>query len=612
MEPAFLFEGDMKIETLKKFLLKFKPTISDEEVSEIHTIIMGKLRDNDYARALEESKREILPKIRSESENDAALNEKYQHEIIWLVNKIKSDIKKSEFPGSFNEERLKGATVEEVRGIRHMYEKKYNIKIIMSGEYDQHFIEKRQVRLLQEISMLESVGNEKFLYIIKTSLEEEEIIRHFFPSITQICDDFRVFFDSTNRLRELTDTENSQFLSAIEKHKTFLTGSVDRQIASRLQQVEEIRNPEKSVHIPISQSEVIQEVSAIAKKLLPNEKVGYIWSVAGKSGKSHFEFLIIENHQLTKVAIWSVNDFMSLLSRDFPAIPMFQPDLQPFSLARDVSIMPQADDRSCGTLGSAYLKVLLRNNANSLLNDSLRFSYYDREGELRHFLFPAAHTLRYSQSGRFNESLLSLLSAGDTCTCRGNSFTTIQGMLTQSIQRAEEIGDARTAIENQQMLAILPTFRERWIADYQQMLTKRDPMLSSGTDHNVYLAWTTERLRNRVSITASTAAGMFSCPANVAGQISEAVPSEFADLKRKLIDRLKQIRGPESSERTQDHASLNELIQKINGSKSPAELNTSLVFGFTILKTKYHLCLEEYQDRCHGLEAEGRGNSPAC
>ncbi|MFT3741449.1 MAG: hypothetical protein QM752_02045 [Gammaproteobacteria bacterium] len=154
----------------------------------------------------------------------------------------------------------------------------------------------------------------------------------------------------------------------------------------------------------------------------------------------------------------------------------------------------QAEEEGCATLGSKYLKELLKENAEQLTKFCLLFPFY-HEDKLCYQFIPSPQVLRYPQSNTFVKAIEALLSENETVNISCYfihvsekekreevlvkqlcEYPTIQTVLSRAINLAHEKGDAAVEKECQAVLDRLPSFRKAWMKEYDKILKNREQM----------------------------------------------------------------------------------------------------------------------------------------
>ncbi len=266
----------------------------------------------------------------------------------------------------------------------------------------------------------------------------------------------------------------------------------------------------------LEQNECIDEVHQIQKSLNENEYVGYFYTNGWQNGCGHFEVLVIGRYKIIKPIIWpGISAMRSINKNMFPE--MFSPEIHKdfFAEISDTDknkafhFCPQAGDTECGTLDIAYLKELLKNNAEQLIKLSLTFScYIDSSTTPINLFIPSPRPLRYSQSSLYNKIFAAIMSPNhstdDIYTDSGLKFKvkSLKMIFERSIEIAYEKNDITLAEQNTLLLKTLPSFISSWNKAYFESNAKRDKMYipsDQGTAINGYLLFKSLRVQEIVT-----------------------------------------------------------------------------------------------------------------
>lgn len=232
---------------------------------------------------------------------------------------------------------------------------------------------------------------------------------------------------------------------------------------------------------------LFDEIKAICAQLNPTESVGYIYTTGRIDAKerAHFEFFILQQNAIIRPIAWDGIDrleisYMTRSTRSDDVLTYYAPPV--FK-----SLSAQADSVSCGTLGLLYLKKLLKNNAQALRENCLRFIYdYNGYNQRVGMFIPTADVLHYSQSRTYNQAFFQFVLKEflpfepDAPRCNFGYVITLQQYLKNSIQFFQGLNDLRKwngiISQNQNLLENLPKWRETWCAAANQDMEKHGKM----------------------------------------------------------------------------------------------------------------------------------------
>lgn len=147
----------------------------------------------------------------------------------------------------------------------------------------------------------------------------------------------------------------------------------------------------------------------------------------------------------------------------------------------------------CKALALKYVKNLFKENATQLKDFCLKIPFLNHKNQLFYFFFPSPQVLYYSQSGQYNDALVSLLTSNEPSVqikCKifnGDEklrdqtfyFKTISALLKESIQMAAKTGNTTVQASNCKILEDLQNFRARWMKEYYLVSSKRELMVET-------------------------------------------------------------------------------------------------------------------------------------
>ncbi len=239
-----------------------------------------------------------------------------------------------------------------------------------------------------------------------------------------------------------------------------------------------------------SQDDALAEIKAIQAGLTEGQYVGYIFTNQGHH-TTHNEVVIISKRQVIKPLEWAAPKHTQFNSHTFATPYAYSADARMWPAQNTT---PQASHRGCTTLGTLYLKELLRNSAKQLREYTLCFDFTDATGAVQHFFLPSPQVLKYSQSSFYNNVIQHMLeSCEDTVTVYGSNHRwydtpTIESMLTQSLT-SRQLSPASKAI-NRVILQNLKPFRAKWMAAYRHHTLRKRALFQPGKNQpNIYLQY---------------------------------------------------------------------------------------------------------------------------
>ena len=241
--------------------------------------------------------------------------------------------------------------------------------------------------------------------------------------------------------------------------------------------------------------ECVEEMQLLQSAMSDAKPVGYIYTHNHRHVGGHFEVFIIMPDRIIKPLDWPgmrsqvINE--EVLSFYYPCLSL--PILR--KLSSSPTPCPQAERLECGTLGMMYLKELLKDDAKQLHEFTLQIRFSSAEQQYFFFL-PSPQVLRYSQSTRFNKVIAAMLedevSVEVTHGAERYEVYTVRTLLEVSLRDAQvkNVPDQVRHLEG--VLTDLPRFRDKWLAAYYEMGTKRAMMTKEEKNH--YLCYTTKRM----------------------------------------------------------------------------------------------------------------------
>ncbi|HAT3977269.1 TPA: hypothetical protein RG395_002861 [Legionella pneumophila] len=401
--------------------------------------------------------------------------------------------------GDFSSYQLKAA---DLRPITRHYKQKNHIQIVINGEhpFGQELISKKLAAMDEQIKGLNDDSLKYALYIQKHWLQpgylgDQFCISNMFGSdFSKVYKELKQllapYLTNDGEIKKGLSTQELLDLNEIVKAK--FAALFDAKITRYIAFLDESKSD-----VCLDKQEVIDEIKKIQSGLKPGQLAGYVYTNNRRVGESHFEVVIIGPETIIKPVHWGNQGRESgLYSEDLTG--MFDTKIDSFVQTTSAIPLPQAGHEECGTLGIMYLNELLKDNAKQLQEDSLRFSFYDKGNSLAHFFFPSPQVLRFSQSSAYNSVIKAMLEdAPDVEVIHGNKkyrVKTLRGILEESIEAAKKCGNSELAARNQKILDDLPSFRKHWLQSYDLCEQKRSLMEDR---HNLYLAYTTQRMRRK-------------------------------------------------------------------------------------------------------------------
>jgi hypothetical protein len=380
---------------------------------------------------------------------------------------------------------------------------KQGIRLIKNGQRSGH-LEQKKEEIRKQIQRLEDNTKKYATYLQMNFALNKGRCDNFFVSEYCNCSSFLEYYgEIKNSIKE--------FLAGTGKIKTDLSKnelSKLNEIASQLtcvslfnskvaSQIKDLKN--QLPNVCLDKTEVMQEIEEIRKKLKADEKVGYIFTNQTNLEIEHFEVLILTRKAIIKPIHWpKINSYYALMASEvIGGIPMHLTDLSLFTINSSINLPhPQGKDNdSCGFLGIAYLKKLLQTDATELKSLSLSFSFYNHQGKKRHFFLPSPTVFRYSQSSKYILFLEKIMQEKETEKYEGHSILTLQSLLAKSIHIAKEKNNTVMLKQNENTLNCLAKLRPEWQTTCEQVKEKREKMQDPSSKHNLYLDYTTHRLR---------------------------------------------------------------------------------------------------------------------
>lgn len=244
----------------------------------------------------------------------------------------------------------------------------------------------------------------------------------------------------------------------------------------------------------------------IQTALQEGQSVGYIHTYGYQpSDRCHVECFIITKAQIIKPVEWRMNP--QLMDQRITSIELNQYSGAPTATTNIADFgstaLPQArqDIFACGSLGIAYLKQLLKYDAQQLRYLCLCIPYFAQHGEqgekLQYLFIPSPQVLRYSESQLYNLTLQALVmeDANSSFPYKQTvvNYTPLAATLNKTIQRAKEKNWLDLQKEAEDLLAQLPEFCARWQEVYLSIEKKRSLMQRG--KFNLGLAYTSRRFQ---------------------------------------------------------------------------------------------------------------------
>lgn len=280
----------------------------------------------------------------------------------------------------------------------------------------------------------------------------------------------------------------------------------------------EIERQTRLDDIGLTKQQAINEINEIRKGLKNDEVIGYVFTNNHLIKKNHFDVILITKDLIIKPCEWNVDEEKTIGSSDIKNLSCLEL-IEPFVSHENKNCsLPyaQSGPTECGTLGMLNLKELLKNNSYQLKNFTMNVPFYDKDEKLHYLFIPSPDVLRYSQSSTFNNIILSMFSDEPEVKIKFSQMVlidfwankkekqedvatvkTIVAMLKDTMEKAEKKGDKEIVNTCQTLLNQLPEFREKWMKNYNSAMSKRKSM--QGESFNEYLAYSTQRLRDRAS-----------------------------------------------------------------------------------------------------------------
>lgn len=238
------------------------------------------------------------------------------------------------------------------------------------------------------------------------------------------------------------------------------------------------------------------------------QPIGYLRATADDKpvvhGEAHLDtFIAMPNGQILSALPYTWRQsYVGLVDtlRNDHSIEVVDSDLSKLGLCTaDKAISPQATSTGCGSLGVAYLKELLKNDAQQLRNSclvvsGLRPASASAATGGSSFLLPSPQVLRYSQRSLFNRLASAMVDANPASVVvqhQGASYVvpTLGKQLADGAAIARPGGGPLSASD-------LPKFCEDWQSAYQQAMGKREAMNVTAPSWQVngYLSYVSQRL----------------------------------------------------------------------------------------------------------------------
>ncbi|MFO2975949.1 hypothetical protein SCO70_00120 [Legionella pneumophila serogroup 3] len=401
--------------------------------------------------------------------------------------------------GDFSSYQLKAA---DLRPITRHYKQKNHIQIVINGEHSfgQELISKKLAAMDEQIKGLNDDSLKYVLYIQKHWLQPGYLGDQFCISNMFGSDFSKVYKELKQLLAPYLTNDGEikkglstqELLDLNEMVKAKFAALFDAKITRYIAFLDESKSD-----VCLDKQEVIDEIKKIQSGLKPGQLAGYVYTNNRRVGESHFEVVIISPETIIKPVHWgNQGRERGLYSEDLPG--MFDTKIDSFVQTTSAIPLPQAGHEECGTLGIMYLNELLKDNSRQLRENTMLFSFYDKNNSLAHFFFPSPQVLRFSQSSAYNSVIKAMLEdAPDVEVIHGNKkyrVKTLRGILEESIEAAKKCGNSKLAARNQKILDDLPSFRKHWLQSYDLCEQKRSLMEDR---HNLYLAYTTQRMRRK-------------------------------------------------------------------------------------------------------------------
>lgn len=402
------------------------------------------------------------------------------------------------------------------------YHKKCSIRIINNGEteFGRQAILENQQEIENEIAVL-SDENKKYAsyvkkfwsygccqgnayYISDIHVEGSNFAGH----AEKLKEIFGHFLTQKNKIRQ-----NLTLDETLELNRLCKESQVNKLFNEKIKAYQaELKSNMNDVCL--NKKQCTEEIDQIQKTLKPGERVGYFYTNGHSEKADHFEGLIIQNDRIIKPLSWIGMDVRgkSIQEKDFSkdllsGISWHVTSLYEANILRSKQdVHPQADQESCVVLGESYLKEFLRNDGEQLREYTLSIPYYPyfnasipsfNKDAVTYFFFPSPQVLRYSQSKLYNKVICAMLSEGNEVNIdhKGahDTVKTINGILNETREKAQAKGDNKVMAQIDALSTQLPSFRERWIAEYKKMEEKRSMMDVNGS--NEYLNYKSNKMR---------------------------------------------------------------------------------------------------------------------
>lgn len=404
-----------------------------------------------------------------------------------------------------------GLNAIELIQVAQHYKDKFNINLIVNGEtrIGKSILEEKRKTLREKMSSElltpftdKSVKYANILFCDELDKEDKNLVSLFTQGIDYLS---TLGIDSPDK--EKLTREQLQHLNqiCIDSKKTDI---LDKAITVKLELLaKEIE--ENIENCSLNGKEIQHEINSLQETLKDNEFVGYAYSSEARTKQAHFEFLIISNKQLIKLIHWHMGE--AIQEESFKSMPLYFSGINRLGEILKNSTaevkMPQGDGSACGTLGTLYIKELLKNNAEQLNEFAILFPFI-KEGNIHYYFIPSPQVLRYSQSISYNEFIKNLLMSNEdhisvTFKKPGeekkitDQITTYKKLMLDTLDYAKQNGDTILQKQCEDLLTQLPIFRQRWGDAYQEMSLQRSQMDKSVDSNkaNVYLSYATRRMK---------------------------------------------------------------------------------------------------------------------
>lgn len=251
------------------------------------------------------------------------------------------------------------------------------------------------------------------------------------------------------------------------------------------------------VSVPISPNAVLDEVKNLA---LDSQKfIGYPYPAS--QNIPHIETLIIGHHnEIFNIVPHNLleSTHLLILARKYNLI-LYTSDIAKL-MSPIKKLSPQVTSRECGSIGLAYLKEYLKNNAEQLNTYTLKIIYNFKDDHSRCFLLPSPQVLRYSQSMLYVKLIHAMVEEKNseaTINHKTNEYKIIT--LTGLLKNNAVIKTMNDKNLSQNELNI---FCQTWLEAYQVMLKKKESMHainSEGIEINAYLAYLAQKNLKKIA-----------------------------------------------------------------------------------------------------------------